>query len=596
MQERKESSLNLIPRPKSLVCTGEGCRLDSLTVLRLCCAGEGEEEQLRRRFPEAEFLREDGKEAFYLEFSRGGRLPPSDCPEQPDAYVLTVSEEGARIDARCEAGLFYGIQTLLQLPEDAPGLHITDYASIPIRMLHWDLKGYLPHFHTLLEELRILASYKVNALLLELEDKYDFRSAPGVGVAGAYTFEQLRDLSRFARSLHIRIVPKLQSIAHVDYILKHDAYRHLRENGHIFQFCAVNPQAQALWEAMCAELMECFAEHRPYFHIGADESGNLGECPDCRKLGAAGSYARKVGACIDFVRKKGWTPVMWDDIIRNANKTFSPQEEASVRDRLGRDAIIMYWSYGYGGQNNQFPYIEEFRSAGMEVWGASGYAGCDNWAGSLPPMVYRARNIDAWIKASVENRLECHCSTGWTRIGSADCPAEPQESSWFPMLYAAAGMWSGEGMDYLSFIRQLFSQLYGVEPEPELTDALMQTERSPYPFDLAENPPQDASRLQFLRYAAALESMARERTRLLNYLQYYDGKLGSRLEDYRLELLQKYSRTLCENMQRWRREIQEIYAVFYEKVTVDEILRTRFGYLERLLAELQRRLAATRPL
>lgn len=171
--------------------------------------------------------------------------------------------------------------------------------------------------------------------------------------------------------------------------------------------------------------MECFAEHGPYFHIGADESDKLGECPECRKLGAAGSYAHKVGACIDFVRGKGWTPVMWDDIIRNANKTFSPEEEAAVRSRLGKDAVIMYWAYGYGGRDNQFPYLDEFRDAGMQVWGASGYAGCDNWAGSVPPMAYRALNIDAWIQASVESGLECHCSTGWTRIGSADCPAEP---------------------------------------------------------------------------------------------------------------------------------------------------------------------------
>ena len=47
-----------------------------------------------------------------------------------------------------------------------------------------------------------------------------------------YTHAQLRELSVLARSLHIAVVPKLQSIAHVDYILKHDAYRGMRENGH----------------------------------------------------------------------------------------------------------------------------------------------------------------------------------------------------------------------------------------------------------------------------------------------------------------------------------------------------------------------------
>ena len=105
----------------------------------------------------------------------------------------------------------------------------------------------------------ILASYKVNSILLELEDKYDFHSAPGIGVPGAYTHEQLKVFSAYAKARHIQIVPKLQSIAHVDYILKHERYRHLREEGHVFQYCAVNREAQKLWESMCEELMDCFA-------------------------------------------------------------------------------------------------------------------------------------------------------------------------------------------------------------------------------------------------------------------------------------------------------------------------------------------------
>ena len=98
------------------------------------------------------------------------------------------------------------------------------------------------------------------------------------------------------------------------------------------------------------------------------------------------------------------------------------------------------------------------------------------------------------------------------------------------------------------------------------------------------------------RYAAALESMAGERNRLLNYFQYYDGKLGGRLEDYRLEMLQRYARTFSEKLERLKGETRQAYALFYQETTVGEVIRTRFGYLEKLLAELQRLLADTRPL
>ena len=144
-------------------------------------------------------------------------------------------------------------------------------------LFFWDLKGYQPKPEVLKEELRLLASYKINSILLEIEDKYDYRCAPGVGVRGAYTFEEMREISRYAKSMNIMIVPKLQSLAHVDYLLKHARYAKLREDGHPFQYCASNPSAQKLWESMADELMECFAEHKEYFHIGADETDLLGQ-------------------------------------------------------------------------------------------------------------------------------------------------------------------------------------------------------------------------------------------------------------------------------------------------------------------------------
>ena len=120
-----------------------------------------------------------------------------------------MTTDGILIDARDGAGLFYGAQTLMQLPDDCPCLTIRDYACTPIRMIHWDLKGYLPRFEVLKTEMRRLAHYKVNAILLELEDKYAYRCAPDVAVDGAYTYEEMRELSKLAKDLHIAIVPKL---------------------------------------------------------------------------------------------------------------------------------------------------------------------------------------------------------------------------------------------------------------------------------------------------------------------------------------------------------------------------------------------------
>ncbi len=514
---------------------------------------------------------------------RAGNPSSVTIPEKPDAYALSITNDGLALEANTAAGLFYGVQTLKQLlGSELRPTEIEDWATVPLRMIHWDLKGYLPRFDVLCEEFRLLASYKVNAVLLEIEDKYRFECAPDIAVEGAYTPQQMRELSRLAKDLHITIVPKLQSIAHADYILKHDAYRSMRENRHVFQYCPSNEAAQKLWEDMCRELIGCFREHGPYFHIGADESGYLGECPACAKLGKAGSYRKKVGACTEFVRKQGWIPVMWDDIIRNAGHTFSPEEEAELRRELGRDTVIMYWSYGYGGANNEFPYLDEFRRDGMRVWGASGFAGCDNWAGSVPPLAIRGKNIDAWTKDAARKDLECVCATGWTRIGSADCPAEPQESSWFTILYAANSMWSGKVEDYRLFAEDVFRAFYGAEPDGALIDSVLQI--GSHPYSLTD--PVGTSRLDFLKIMAAVECLASRRTRLLNYFQYYAGKLGRAMEDYRLYMILQYAQKQKEELEALRSKAEAALGTYYMPVTAEEVVRTRFAYLEHLNDEL----------
>lgn len=556
--------------------------LNDISCIKLFDTADGSAGLLQNRFQNISIEKSDSEFTAVLS---NGQIPPEfpPVPDKPDAYAIRVGENGISAAARTAAGLFYAIEAVVHFPENVPYMELCDSAAIPLRMLHWDLKGYLPKFEVLCDEMRILAAYKVNAILLEIEDKYDYKCVKGFAVDGAYTYDEMREFSRLADSLHIKIVPKLQSIAHVDYILKHPQFAHLRENNHVFQYCATNPEVQTLWEKMAAELMDVFREHRDggYFHIGADESGNLGECPECRKLGAMGSYKYKIKACIDFVNAHGWKPVMWDDIVRNH---ASADGEESLRSVLGRDAVLMYWAYGYGGHNNDFPNLKQYLDEGLTVFGASGYAGCDNWAGSVPPVEYRALNIDAWTKAAVENGLYSVCATGWTRIGSADCPAEPQESSWFTEIYAGLSMWTGLSFPYEDYCREFYKDFYGQEPDEDLIATAMNIGKKPYNFGTALKavPDGKSDRLSFLRTAAAVESLAGERTRLLNFFQYYDGKLGNAMEDYRYGMLNGYIGQFIANLKSWKEKAAAVYSEYYKPVTVEEIMRTRFGYLEKL--------------
>ncbi len=578
--------MNLLPTVKSMKTSDGVC--DLFRFSKFSCAGLNREalSQVRQHFPEVSITSK--KTGFFAQFTAESKgLSAADAGKGFDAFVIQVTPAALRIDARCASGLFYGLQTLFQMGSSPRCGELRDEAAIRYRMIHWDLKGYQPKISVFKDELRILASFKVNAILLEIEDKYDYRCAPGVGVKNAYTFENMREISRLAKDLNIMIVPKLQSIAHVDYLLKHARYKDLRENNHAFQYCLTNPKGLKLWNDMANELMECFAEHDQYFHIGADEAINLGECPSCQKLGKAGSYIFKVQKSIECILAAGRTPIMWDDIIRNSDASLTDEERKQCQI-LGNKAVLMYWAYGYGGNNNTFPHVSGYLAQGFKVWGASGFSGCDNWVGSIPPLSVRALNLDAWAKTAVEQKLECVCATGWGRIASADCPTEPHECCWFTILYAAQTMWAGKHYDYMKFVYALSLHLYGNVPDDAVAAAIMAIDKNPIRTDALASFDFTDKRYKLLCLCAAAESLAGELKQLCSWNMCYFGRLGKVMPDYRIAYMNRWPVIRAQKMAKLKEEIAPLLREFYEDSTVEDFLVSRFGYIEKLYADTAR--------
>lgn len=578
--------MNLLPTVKSMKTSDGVC--DLFRFSKFSCAGLNREalSQVRQHFPEVSITSK--KTGFFAQFTAGAKgLSAADAGEGFDAFAIQITPAALRIDARCASGLFYGLQTLFQMGSSPRCGELRDEAAIRYRMIHWDMKGYQPKISVFKDELRILASFKVNAILLEIEDKYDYRCAPGVGVKNAYTFENMREISRLAKDLNIMIVPKLQSIAHVDYLLKHARYKDLRENNHAFQYCLTNPKGLKLWNDMANELMECFAEHDQYFHIGADEAINLGECSSCQKLGKAGSYIFKVQKSIECILAAGRTPIMWDDIIRNSDASLTDEERKQCQI-LGNKAVLMYWAYGYGGNNNTFPHVSGYLAQGFKVWGASGFSGCDNWVGSIPPLSVRALNLDAWAKTAVEQKLECVCATGWGRIASADCPTEPHECCWFTILYAAQTMWAGKHYDYMKFVYALSLHLYGNVPDDAVAAAIMAIDKNPIRTDALASFDFTDKRYKLLCLCAAVESLAGELKQLCSWNMCYFGRLGKVMPDYRIAYMNRWPVIRAQKMAKLKEEIAPLLREFYEDSTVEDFLVSRFGYIEKLYADTAR--------
>jgi hexosaminidase len=117
--------------------------------------------------------------------------PGITLPSQ-EGYILEISDKRVMIEALTQAGLFYGIQTLEQLLEDSndelieiPSCRITDFPEIAYRAIHLDLKHHLDAGHYYYSIIDRLAKIKINAVIIEFEDKLRYRQAPLVGAAHA---------------------------------------------------------------------------------------------------------------------------------------------------------------------------------------------------------------------------------------------------------------------------------------------------------------------------------------------------------------------------------------------------------------------------
>ena len=218
-------------------------------------------------------------------------------------YRLETSASQLVIRANDAAGLFYGTQSLIQLIQKGrqgpyiKGMVITDWPDISWRAVHYDTKHFQEKKEYVKKFIRILANYKINMLIWEWEDKLAYQSHPEIGAPGAFTIEEMQELTRYAQKYHIQIVPLVQGLGHVSFILKHPENKHLREiASNNWGFCPLNEGTYELMFDLLKEAIEA-TPGSEYIHIGCDETYVLGKGVDCgckAKMEEIGKYALRL--------------------------------------------------------------------------------------------------------------------------------------------------------------------------------------------------------------------------------------------------------------------------------------------------------------
>ncbi|MFN7992304.1 MAG: beta-N-acetylhexosaminidase [Bryobacteraceae bacterium] len=244
------------------------------------------------------------------------------------AYRLTLKPQEIRIVANASPGLFYGVQTLLQLPQRRDGRlllpegEITDWPDLGMRIIYWDDAHHLEPLPVLKQAVRQAAFYKINGFSIKLEGHFQFQHAPALVEPYAMSPAELQELTDYALKYHIQLIPYLDAPSHIAFILKHPEYAKLREYPDSnYEACVTNPETYKLYEGMFQDLLDANKGGK-FFVLSTDESYYVGLAKNdqCNEVDAAKEKGSVGKLLADFVSRtskylhdRGRTVMFWGE-------------------------------------------------------------------------------------------------------------------------------------------------------------------------------------------------------------------------------------------------------------------------------------------
>ncbi|NWU09200.1 HEXDC Hexosaminidase, partial [Cephalopterus ornatus] len=284
-----------------------------------------------------------------------------------------------------------------------------------MRLVHLDLKGAAPRVSYLEEVFPFLSQLGANGILIEYEDMFPFKGELEILRSPyAYSEEDIERIQQLAEQHKLEVVPLVQTFGHVEFILKHEKYQHLREverfpnsfNPHV-------PSTLALLKGILAQVIE---KHRrsTWIHIGADEVFHLGEGMDSknwmsRNKGDVGTmFLKHIKEVLGFVSAQYWglRVLMWDDMLR----------------KISVGALRASWALMAHACPTAGPFLTKYAESGFEaVWFASAFKGTTGPAQTWTPLSYHLKNHLSWLKVMqalprlAPLRFQGIVLTGWQR-------------------------------------------------------------------------------------------------------------------------------------------------------------------------------------
>lgn len=274
-----------------------------------------------------------------------------------EGYYLEVCNEYVLLLAQQEKGLYYGIQTLLQLTKpdnqkiSIPGVEITDFPSLKMRAIYLHKIGNIEKTKKVI---KALSAIKFNYVFIDLSSTIKYNNVSfSRSVRKAFSRKQMLELAEFARKHYISICPYYQFFSHVNWIAAEPKYRSLLENpkqlNWMSSWCPSNQGTYRLAFSMLDDAIDIFKPE--YIHIAHDEIEftTLGSCPKCKTSDRETLVANSVNKLVDYLKSKNVKTVVWSDFLENRflGKSKFTLNAKKLSKLLKPGMIMDAWDYGH---------------------------------------------------------------------------------------------------------------------------------------------------------------------------------------------------------------------------------------------------------
>ncbi len=376
--------INIIPTPQSLVQQDGFFRLNSHTAIT---AGSPEAKTIAEFFA-AKMRTSTGLD---IQVAEKGNILLSldsslDVPND-EGYSLEVSKDAVKVVAKTTQGLFYGMQSFLQLlPAEiespskvngiawqAPAVSIKDAPRFGYRGIMLDPCRHFMPAENVKKYIDVLSLFKINRIHWHLTDDQGWRieikkypklteigskriDGEGTEYGGYYTQEEIKDIVKYAADHFITVVPELELPGHEMAAIA--AYPNLSCKGEPgtpriiwgvedIVMCPGKEDMFTFLQDVIDEMVPLFPSE--YFHIGGDECPKTSwkNCPLCQKrikaegLKADGKHSAEeklqsyvIQRMEKYLETKGKRIIGWDEILEGG---------------LAPSATVMSWRGEEGG-------------------------------------------------------------------------------------------------------------------------------------------------------------------------------------------------------------------------------------------------------